>query len=206
MYGEESSIKNAASIISGVAGRVIVIALLILIAYTAINFSFRFGYAIFCADSVEEPPGTDVEIVVEKGETIDELAEKLYEDDVIPNKYAFRVQARLYDIGFYPGTYKVNTSMSTRQILEAIDRTEQEYADSLALEAAAETEAGGIIGGGDEGTGIEAVPADASGAEGSGADKASGAEGTSNEGGASGGEDASGAEASGSGTEGGAGQ
>ncbi len=177
MYGDESSIKNVASIISGVAGRVILFALLILIAYTAINLSFRFGYAIFCADSVEEPPGTDVEIVVEKGETIDELAEKLYQDDVIPNEYAFRVQARLYDIGFYPGTYRVNTSMSTKQILEAIDMTEQEYADSLALEAAAETAADGVIGGGDEGSGIESVPEDAAAAEADG-EGSGGAEGS----------------------------
>ncbi|MBQ8933023.1 MAG: endolytic transglycosylase MltG [Lachnospiraceae bacterium] len=151
MRNEDSSLKSISSILIGVAGHVIAITLLVLFAFTVVNFGYRFGYTVFCADSAEEAPGRDVEIVVEKGETIDELAEKLYADHVIPNTYAFRIQARLYDIGFYPGTYKVNTSMSTKEILKTIDLTEEEYEDKLKLEAASAETEDGIISGGDEG-------------------------------------------------------
>ncbi|MDO4962438.1 MAG: endolytic transglycosylase MltG [Eubacteriales bacterium] len=156
MNDEGSLIRRIAMIIKGIAGYVIILALLIIVTYSVVNYSFRFGFTIFCAESVEEAPGTDVDVVVEKGETIDELAAKLYENGVIPSELAFRVQARLYDIGFYPGTYKVNTSMSTKEILKTIDMTEQEYADSLALQAAQEETENGIYGGGDEGTDLEA--------------------------------------------------
>ena len=151
MREEGTSLKSVSSVLIGVAGHVIAITLLVLFAFTVINFGYRFGYTVFCADAAEEAPGRDVEIVVEKGETIDELAEKLYADKVIPNTYAFRIQARLYDIGFYPGTYKVNTSMSTKEILKAIDLTEEEYEDRLKLEAASAETEDGIITGGDEG-------------------------------------------------------
>ena len=151
MDREESSIRQLSSILSGVAARVIAAALLVLLAYTLVMAAFRFGFTVFCADSVDPPPGRDVEVTVERGETIDEFAAALYKEGVIPNEYAFRIQARLYDIGFYPGTYTLNTSMSVREIVKTINMTEQEYADKLAAEAQSE-QAGGVIGGGDEGS------------------------------------------------------
>lgn len=152
MHGRASSDNSIASIMSGVAVRVIVITLTVFICYAVANSCFRFGYTIFCAESAEPAPGTDIEVTVDKGETIDELAAKLHESGVITSEYAFRIQARLYDIGLYPGTYKLNTSMSTREIVKALSMTELEYNDSVAADSQAEEDADGFIGGGDEGS------------------------------------------------------
>ena len=153
MYNDESPDNSMAEIIKGVAGRIIVIALLVLVSYTTVNYGFRYGYALFCSDSVEQAPGTDVEIEIKDGETADELGEELYEKSIIHNADAFKLQAKLFKTGIYPGTYKINTSMSVREILKSIDTTEQEYNDRLSREADYDkTE--GVIGGGDEGTEI----------------------------------------------------
>ena len=151
MHRDGSPDNSITEIIKGVAGRIIAIALLVLVGFTVVNYGFRFGYTLFCADAVEPAPGTDIEIEIEKGDTVDELGEALYERSIIHNAEAFRIQARLFKLSIYPGTYKLNTSMSVREIIKSLDMTEQEYNDRLSREAET-VEDGGIIAGGDEGT------------------------------------------------------
>ena len=147
----DSGIKKIADFLSGVAGRIIVIALMVLVIFVAVRFSFRFGHSIFYQSPAEAPPGTDVEVTIEKGASIDELAEQLYEDGIITNAFGFRIQGRLYKVNFYPGTYTLNTSMTVKEILQAIDMTEAEYEESKAAAQAAGEGADGILGGGSEG-------------------------------------------------------
>ncbi|MBQ9420235.1 MAG: endolytic transglycosylase MltG [Lachnospiraceae bacterium] len=147
----ESGVKRIADILSGFAGRVIVIALMVLVIFVAVRFSFGFGHSIFYQSPAEAPPGRDVELTIEKGASIDELAEQLYEDGVITNELAFRIQGRLYKVNFYPGTYTLNTSMTVKEILQAIDMTEAEYEESKAAAQAAGEGADGVVGGGSEG-------------------------------------------------------
>ena len=147
----ESGVKRIADILSGFAGRVIVIALMVLVIFVAVRFSVGFGHSIFYQSPAEAPPGRDVELTIEKGASIDELAEQLYEDGVITNELAFRIQGRLYKVNFYPGTYTLNTSMTVKEILQAIDMTEAEYEESKAAAQAAGEGADGVVGGGSEG-------------------------------------------------------
>ena len=86
----ESGIKKTADFLSGMAGRVIMIAIMILVIFVAVRFSFRFGHSIFYQSPAEAAPGRDVEVTIEKGASIDELAEQLYEDGIITNELAFR--------------------------------------------------------------------------------------------------------------------
>ena len=152
MQYDETDNNNISGIVSGVAVRIIVITLLVFVCYAVAHECFKFGFTMFCAESVEKAPGTDVDITVDKGETIDELAERLSNDKVIPSEYAFRLQARLYELKLYPGTYKLNTSMSTGDAVKAFSMTEQEYNDAKAVESSTEEDDQGFIGGGDEGS------------------------------------------------------
>ena len=144
----ESSISD---VISGVAVRVIAITLIVFVCYFTAHECFRLGFTIFGAETVEEAPGSDVEVTVNEGESIDELAAALSDDSIIPSELAFRVQARLYKLKLYPGTYKLNTSMSTKEAVKTFIMSEQEYNDSLSADSVTEDE-DGFIGGGDEGT------------------------------------------------------
>jgi len=147
----ESGIKKTADFLSGMAGRVIMIAIMILVIFVAVRFSFRFGHSIFYQSPAEAPPGRDIEVTIEKGASIDELAEQLYDDGIITNELAFRIQGRLYKVNYYPGTYTLNTSMTVKEILEALDMTEAEYEESKAAAQAAGEGNDGVLGGGSEG-------------------------------------------------------
>lgn len=149
---DDYSENSIADIISRVAVRVIVVTLLVFVCYAAAHEGFKLGYTIFCAETVAEAPGTDTEITVADGEGIDELAETLSEENVIKSGLAFRVQARLYKLKLYPGTYRLNNSMSVKEIIKALSMTEQEYNDSVAADSTTETDDEGFIGGGDEGS------------------------------------------------------
>ena len=161
MHGrdDEYSDSSISDVISGVAIRVIAITLIVFVCYFVSHKCFQLGFTVFGAETVEEAPGTDKEVTVEDGETIDELAAQLSEDEVIPSELAFRVQARLYKLKLYPGTYKLNTSMSTKEAVKTFVMTEQEYNDSLSQSADTVTEdEEGFIGGGDEGADEADVP------------------------------------------------
>ena len=147
----ESGIKKTADFLSGMAGRVIMIAIMILVIFVAVRFSFRFGHSIFYQSPAEAPPGRDIEVTIEKGASIDELAEQLYDDGIITNELAFRIQGRLYKVNYYPGTYTLNTSMTVKEILQALDMTEAEYEESKAAAQAAGEGKDGVLGGGSEG-------------------------------------------------------
>lgn len=173
---DEYSGSSISDVISGVAIRVIVITLIVFVCYFTAHKCFKLGFTIFGAESVEAAPGTDVQVEVDKGETVDELAAKLADDKVIPSELAFRVQARLYELKLYPGTYKLNTSMSTKESVKSFVMTEQEYNDSLDADSITEDEEG-FIGGGDEGTDTSsAAGADAASAEQAGRELAAGAD------------------------------
>ena len=148
---DEYSDSSISDVISGVAIRVIVITLIVFVCYFVSQKCFKLGFTIFGAESVEAAPGTDADVTVEDGETVDELATELADDAIIPSELAFRVQARLYNLKLYPGTYKLNTSMSTKEAVKTFVMTEQEYNDAHAADSVAEDEEG-FIGGGDEGT------------------------------------------------------
>ncbi len=151
MQENDTLIQKIASVLTGSAWRIIVAALMVLALYIAVRFSFAFGYSVFHQDPVEEPPGTDIEITIEKGASIDELADLLEKEGVISEALPFRVQGRLYKLRFYPGTYKLNSSMTVKEVLEKLDMTEAEYEESRAAETAADENAGAVVGGGSEG-------------------------------------------------------
>ncbi len=146
-----SVIGRIADLLGGVAGRVIVAALLILIAVELSRFCYSFGRSVFYQDPMETPPGTDVSVVFEEGQSIGEASEILSEAGLIRDPEAFSIQAALYEVNIYPGEYTLNTSMTTKEIIEEINISEDEYQARLAESEKAESETEeDVIGGGDE--------------------------------------------------------
>lgn len=176
MQSDEYSENGISDLVSGVAIRVIAVTLAVFLCYAAAHLCFNMGFGIFCAETAEAAPGTDIEVTIDDKETIDELAKVLCDDGVITNELAFRVQARLYKLNLYPGTYKLNTSMSVKENIKLLMMTEQEYNDTLANDSFTEDDEG-FIGGGDEGadTGESAVAEEAAAAT-AGSESASAAE------------------------------
>ncbi len=150
---DRSAIGRIADLLGGVAGRVIVAALLILIMVELGRFCYSFGRSIFYQETMEEAPGTDIVVTFDEGCSVDEAAGILEENGIIRDATAFTIQALLYETHIYPGDYTLNTSMTTKEIIAEINISEEEYqARLLASEQQAdETEIDSdVIGGGDE--------------------------------------------------------
>ena len=147
MKDERSALAKVTGLLSGVAGRVIVIALLLLLTFEGLRFCFDFGHDIFYQQPVEAEPGTDHTVTLEDGMSMSAVADQLEEEGLIRNKTAFVIQGELYQTNLYPGEYTLNTSMTTKEILAALN-TEPEEHERQEESADAKENTGDIIGGG----------------------------------------------------------
>ena len=129
-----STIGQIADFVGGVAGRVIVAALLILIAVELSRLCYSFGRSIFYQEPMEASPGTDIVVEFTEDMGLSEAAKELETEGLLHNAEAFTIQAMLYDVHIYPGEYTLNTSMTTKEIIEEINISEEEYQARL-LEA-----------------------------------------------------------------------
>lgn len=99
----------------------IVIYILILILIAGIPFAYQFGHSIFYGSSVDSRPGRNVEVTIDEGTSFSQLADILYGDGIIENKFSFEIQAKFFDIRMHTGDYIFNSSQTSREILEMID-------------------------------------------------------------------------------------
>jgi len=87
--------------------------------YVATNV-YEFSYQVFGDRVCEEAPGRDVEVTIEDGESSMEIAEKLYRNKVVVNKYTFYLKVRLFEKTIQTGTFQLNTSMTYDEVLSVI--------------------------------------------------------------------------------------
>ena len=147
---DSSAIGRIADILGGVAGRVIVAALLILIAFEAGSFCFSFGRSIFYQEPMEAEPGTDITVTIPEGAELEDVAKLLCSEGLIRDEKAFEIELELYEVNIYPGDYVLNTSMTTKEILSELNISEEEYPRRLSESEAMSTQSPDVIGGGAE--------------------------------------------------------
>lgn len=102
--------------------KLIIYALIILLLYEAVIRGFAFGHSIFYAEAAEEPPGREVAVHIPEGETAAEAAGLLKKEGLIKSEFSFIFQSRFYDYEeIYPGDYTLNTSMTSKEILQKLN-------------------------------------------------------------------------------------
>ena len=81
---------------------------------------YEFSYQVVGDRVCEAAPGRDVEIHIEEGESTMDIAEKLYMNKIVVNKYTFYLKVQLFEYKIMQGTFELNTSMTYDEILEVI--------------------------------------------------------------------------------------
>lgn len=120
----EKNKKNGAqrkSILPGITTIVILLAAFIIVLFLGISAGYDFGYKLFASPAVSSSPGREVTIQVKKGETTDEIADKLVEAGLIRSKVNFLCQKLFYKKDLLPGEYTLNTAMTSKEILLILD-------------------------------------------------------------------------------------
>lgn len=119
--------------------RLLFYALVFFLLYEGITRGYSIGHEIFSPTAVAEAPGKDMEITVKKGESVSAVAGELEKSGLIKNKLIFVIQAKFYDYEVYPGTYTLNTSMTSKDMLKLIDESGIENEKAKAKESSAES-------------------------------------------------------------------
>ncbi len=143
-------INKITTAVISISIKLIVYALVILLLYEAVTQGFAFGHEIFYAEAAEDEPGRDVTVTISPEDSLRDTAAMLAEYGLITNEFAFVFQGMFYDYSeIYPGTYTLNTSMTSKEILQILnekpeEETEQEMSEGEAaseedVQAAART-------------------------------------------------------------------
>lgn len=120
MSSTTKDINRVTGAIIKVSLRLIIYALVILILYEGVTIGYEFGHEIFASTAVSPAPGTDKTIVVEDGRSSLQVGKQLEEEGLIRNGYAFWIQSMFYEYDIYPGAYVLNTSMTSKEMLEVL--------------------------------------------------------------------------------------
>ncbi len=130
MSSRTREINRITMAIIRISVKLMLLALLILVLYEAVIQGYAFGRAVFYAEAVEEAPGHDITVVVKDGEDVSQAADELEKKGLIKNIYAFLFQSRFYDYDkIYPGTYTLNTSMTSKEILQKLSEKPENAED-----------------------------------------------------------------------------
>ena len=116
--------KKAGQVSSAViraALTVIFYTVVVMVFVVGIRSAYAFGYEVFDSGSVAAEPGTDKLFVVEEGMSTAECMDSLEKTGLIRDKTVAMIQEFFYQYDIYPGTYTLNTSMTTKEILQALD-------------------------------------------------------------------------------------
>ena len=113
-----------------VSVRLVIYTILFVGVWFGVKEAYRFGHDIFYDQAVDNEPGKDVQVTVTEGMEAGDVAGVLYDNGLIKNKLAYRLQAKFFNYSVKAGTYTLNTSQTIRQLLQAINSGEDNESES----------------------------------------------------------------------------
>lgn len=121
MRRTKRDINTVTGTFMNVSGKILIYVLILFLLFTGITRGYRYGYEVFAPTALEQQPGTDYEIVIEENSSVSDVAKLLEEKGLIKDRNIFILQAKLYEYTMHPGTYTLNTSETSKEMLRRID-------------------------------------------------------------------------------------
>lgn len=112
--------KISMTVIS-ISGKLIFYALVIVLLITGAKSGYEFGHSIFDSPGMTAEPGTGKEVVLTGNESLLDVGNRLESAGLIRDANAFAIQAVCYEYKVKAGTFKLNTSMSSKEIINVLD-------------------------------------------------------------------------------------
>lgn len=102
--------------------KVILAAVLIMILYKGTTTAYSYGYAIFNDVPMEESPGTDISVTIDKDTSAREIGNILESQGLVNNGFVFFLQTKMIEKGseIKPGRYELNTSMTAEEMINVM--------------------------------------------------------------------------------------
>lgn len=135
------NLRKTSMMVLKITIKMVVIAAVVAVFYIVCRKTFEYGAAIFSEEAMDEKgQGKEVVVTIPYNTTTEELGEILIENGLIKDAGMFNIQAMLYELEIYPGTYEFNTEQNVEEIIEIIniaywDAKEAEEAEKESKEA-----------------------------------------------------------------------
>ena len=122
--------NSAKSIAVGIAVKIVLLALLVLVLIFTGRRAYTFGYQIFAQEAMSEAPGKKVAVTITKDMSFG--AKLLEEKKLIKDKNVFRIQYLLseYKGEIEPGSYVLNTSQTAEEMLRVLSRADEKETET----------------------------------------------------------------------------
>lgn len=117
--------KISLAVIS-ISGKIVFCVLVVMLLVTGAKNGYAFGHSIFYGPAMEAAPGRDMILKLDGSETITDVAKMLERAGLIRNDRAFVIQATCYDYEVKKGTFDLNTSMTSREIIDLLGEETEE--------------------------------------------------------------------------------
>lgn len=102
--------------------KIVALVIFVMVVFRAGKTAYTFGERIFGEPAMAEEPGEDITIVVEQGDSVNTIAQKLENAGLIRDARLFVLQEKLagYKSGLQAGTYVLNTSQTPDEIIQIL--------------------------------------------------------------------------------------
>lgn len=111
-------VRKIAGAVISISLKLIVAVLVVMLLVNAGQRAYQFGLQVFNPVPVSQQPGKDMIVIIEENDSDMEVAKRLESKGLISDAYVFYIQAKLYRAELYAGTYTLNTSMTSEEMLE----------------------------------------------------------------------------------------
>lgn len=106
--------------------KVIVYIIVALVFYYGITGAYQLGLNLFSRRTMTSAPGIEIRISVDEKDSVMDIGRTLEKMGLIHDAYAFVFQKYFYEVDIGPGVYTLNTAMTVKEALEAMDVDNQE--------------------------------------------------------------------------------
>ena len=110
------------------AGRIILYGLAAILIVTGARSAYSFGHGIFYAPAMEEEPGTVKSVRLDGDESVEEVGKILKKAGLIRDPRAFTLQAKCYGYEVKAGTYELNTSKDSKELIDILKEDQDDTA------------------------------------------------------------------------------
>ena len=143
MSAKKKVVHQVSSLVIHMALTVILLTVAAMVFYVGIKKAYSFGYQIFNDQPMAEAPGTDKLFVVEEGMSRSQCMDNLEKSGLIRDKNVALIQSYFFEYDIYPGTYTLNTAMTTKELLAELNEKPAEpvVKETKAASVPEETEA-----------------------------------------------------------------
>ena len=105
----------------GISGRLVFYALVLVLLVLGVRKTYEFGHDIFYAPGMEALPGTEKTVTLDGTESVADVGKLLEDAGLIRDHVAFSIQAICYDYEVKKGSFSLNTSQSSKEIINILD-------------------------------------------------------------------------------------